>query len=79
MHQARNARIGLRLFALYLACYAAFVGACAFAPDAMEAAPVAGVTLAVTWGLGLIALAMLLAMVYGMAAKDAPEAAAAEE
>jgi uncharacterized membrane protein (DUF485 family) len=66
----RNARIGMRLFIVYLLFYSAFVLTNAFAPDAMEATPIAGVNLAVLSGFGLILLALVLALIYGYAASD---------
>ena len=47
---SRNARLGLILFAVYLLLYGGFVGINAFAPDAMEATPIAGVNLAILYG-----------------------------
>lgn len=61
----RNARIGLALFAVYLALYAGFVTLAAFAPHVMERTLAAGVNLAVWYGFGLIAGALLLALLYG--------------
>lgn len=60
---ARNARYGWRLFIVYFAIYAAFVGLNAFAPQTM-AVNIAGIHLAVWYGLALIIIAMVLAMVY---------------
>lgn len=60
----RNARAGMVLFALYLALYGAFVLASAFWPTAMDVRPFAGINLAVLSGLGLIAAALLLALIY---------------
>ena len=62
---ARNARYGLVLFAIYLLLYGAFVFVSAFAPQAMEQTPLAGVNLAVLSGLGLILAAFVLAILYG--------------
>lgn len=59
----RNSRYGLVLFTIYFACYAVFVALNAFWPDVMSR-PVAGVTLAVSYGLGLIIAAIVLALVY---------------
>jgi uncharacterized membrane protein (DUF485 family) len=61
---ARNARYGLALVALYSSLYAAFVLLNAFAPQAMEVIVVAGLNLAVLYGLVLIAAAFVLALVY---------------
>jgi uncharacterized membrane protein (DUF485 family) len=61
---AGNARRGLRLFAVYLAFYAAFVLIVALRPSIMEVLPFAGVNLAVWYGFALIGGALLLALVY---------------
>jgi uncharacterized membrane protein (DUF485 family) len=54
----------MKLFLVYLFLYGGFVFLNAFAPSAMEAVPVAGVNLAILYGVGLIAAAFLLALVY---------------
>jgi uncharacterized membrane protein (DUF485 family) len=61
---ARNARYGMILFLIYLAIYAGFVGLNAFRPDVMDLTPAWGLNLAVLYGLALIAIAMVLALVY---------------
>jgi len=61
---AANARAGLWLFTLYLALYAGFVGSSAFAPGLMATTPFGGLNLAVLYGMGLIAAALFLALVY---------------
>jgi uncharacterized membrane protein (DUF485 family) len=63
--QQRNARLGIVLFFIYLVLYAGFVLLAAFAPDVMERTPAAGVNLAVWYGFGLIAAALVLALIYG--------------
>ncbi|QDT68160.1 hypothetical protein MalM25_10760 [Planctomycetes bacterium MalM25] len=73
-----NARLGLVLFSVYALCYAAFVLTNAFAAELMEQQPVAGLNLAVLSGFGLIVLALVLALVYGVAAKSAPTTDAEE-
>lgn len=60
---ARNARVGLVLFAVYLAFYAAFVVLVAFAADWMQT-EIAGVNVAIYSGFGLIVGAFVLALVY---------------
>lgn len=60
---ARNARYGIWLFLVYVAFYAGFVILSAFRPGAM-AADVGGVNLAIAYGMGLILLAFVLALVY---------------
>ncbi|MGL4462453.1 MAG: DUF485 domain-containing protein [Planctomycetia bacterium] len=62
---ARNARIGMFLFAVYTAFYAGFVLLNAFRPRVMVDVEIAGVNLATTYGVGLIAFAFLLSIVYG--------------
>jgi uncharacterized membrane protein (DUF485 family) len=61
----RNARMGLVLFFVYFSLYGGFVGLAAFAPGVMERTPAAGVNLAIWYGFGLIAAAIVLALVYG--------------
>ncbi len=63
--EARNARIGLVLFCVYLLLYAGFVLVNAFSPDTMEITPVAGINLAILYGFGLIVAALILAFLYG--------------
>lgn len=63
---SRNARIGLVLFTIYLLLYAGFVGINAFAPDAMEGTPVAGVNWAILYGFALIVAALVMALLYGL-------------
>ncbi len=67
----RHSRIGLALFALYLALYGGFVLLAAFAPAVMERTPLAGVNLAIWYGFGLIVAAILLALIYGWACRNA--------
>jgi uncharacterized membrane protein (DUF485 family) len=62
--EARNARIGLWLFAAYVLMYGGFMVLNAFYPQRMGAPFLAGVNLAVTYGLVLIVGAFLLALLY---------------
>lgn len=62
---ARNARYGLVLFTAYLLLYAGYMLLNAFRPEVMDIVVYAGVNLATVYGLGLIAAALLLALVYG--------------
>ena len=64
---ARNARYGI-----YLAIYAGFVGLNAFRPDVMEWTPAWGLNLAVLYGLALIVIAMVLALVYTWLCRGKP-------
>jgi uncharacterized membrane protein (DUF485 family) len=61
---ARNARVGMVLFVLYLLIYGGFVVINAFWPDVMSDVQIAGVNLSVSYGLGLIGLALVLALIY---------------
>ena len=60
----RNARYGLILFAIYFILYAGFIVLSAFHADLMAKRVVAGVNLAVIYGLGLIMSAFVLALIY---------------
>ena len=59
-----NARAGLVLFFIYLAFYAGFMGLATFAPQAMGRPAVLGVNLAITYGMGLIIGAFVVAVIY---------------
>ena len=61
---AANARAGLWLFFAYLALYAGFMGLAAFAPRSMAMPVAAGVNLAITYGIGLILGALIVAAIY---------------
>lgn len=62
--QARNARLGIRLFAKYGLVYAIYVVVGAFFPQIMRIR-VLGLNVAVLWGFFLIILAFVMAIVYG--------------
>jgi uncharacterized membrane protein (DUF485 family) len=61
---ARNARIGIVLFVVYLAFYAGFVLLGTFALSFLAQRPWAGVNLAIWYGFGLIVSAMAVALLY---------------
>ena len=61
---ARNARVGLWLFAVYVLLYGGFMALNAFYPRRMGQPVFAGVNLAVTYGLLLIVGAFVLALLY---------------
>ena len=61
---ARNVRIGLWLFAVYVLLYGGFMVLNAFFPQRMGTPVFSGVNLAVTYGLFLIVAAFLLALLY---------------
>jgi uncharacterized membrane protein (DUF485 family) len=61
-----NARLGLVLFAVYLAAYGAYVAINAFWPGLMDSVPFLGINLAVSSGLALIVGALVLAVLYAV-------------
>lgn len=63
--ERHNARLGLVLFAVYLAAYAAFVLVSAFAPGVMDAT-VGRLNVALVSGFVLILGAVVLAVVYAV-------------
>ena len=50
---------------MFVLLYGGFVGLSAFAPQAMEVTPVAGVNLAILYGFALILAALVFALLYG--------------
>ena len=68
---ARNARLGLLFFALYVGLYAGYVYLSAFHAPFMQTPSFAGVSLAVVYGLGLIAAAFFLALLYAWLCRGA--------
>jgi len=62
-HERSGTRLGFALFWVYVALYFGFIAAVVFRPDALAVRPAGGVNLAIAWGLGLIAAAILLAVV----------------
>jgi hypothetical protein len=67
-----SSRIGLALFWIYVLLYGGFIGIVLFRPDLLSRRPFGGVNLAIAYGMGLIAGAFLLAIIY-MAACRAVE------
>ena len=63
---SRNTRIGLVLFFFYLLLYGGFVLLNTFSPTTMEATPIAGINVAILYGFGLIVVAFVLALLYGL-------------
>lgn len=63
--ESRNARLGLKLFFVYLTLYGGFVLINTFSAETMEMTPVAGINLAILYGFGLIVSALVLALIYG--------------
>ena len=61
---SRNARFGLALFAVYVLLYAGFIFLAVFRTDSLGEPALFGVNLAILYGFGLIAAAIVLALVY---------------
>ena len=61
---SHNARAGVLLFLVYTTIYGGFMLLSAFAPRWMSEPFLGGVNLAVAYGFGLIAAAMVLAVLY---------------
>jgi uncharacterized membrane protein (DUF485 family) len=61
---AARARIGLGLFTAYVLLYAGVMALVLARPQWLGARPLGGVNLAITYGLGLIVAALVLAVVY---------------
>jgi uncharacterized membrane protein (DUF485 family) len=61
--EAHNARLGLWLLAVYVIAYGVFMYLCAFGQETL-AQPVGSLNVALVYGFGLIAGALLLALLY---------------
>jgi uncharacterized membrane protein (DUF485 family) len=68
-----NARLGLIFFAIYAAVYAGFIGVCTFDYEAMGKPVFDGINLAIVYGMALILLAIVMAVIYMLLAKNEPE------
>jgi uncharacterized membrane protein (DUF485 family) len=66
---ARQSRLALVLFFVYLTAYAGFMGLSAFAHEQMARPAFMGVNLAIVYGLALILGAVVLALVYMVACR----------
>ena len=62
--EKRKSRIGIRMTLLYSVVYAGFVVLSVFRPTWMGARAVFGLNLAVSYGLGLILIAIAFALIY---------------
>ena len=59
-----KAKLGIKLFWLYCAIYAGFVGIAVFATEKMKIPVFAGTNLAIIYGIGLIVFAIVLGLIY---------------
>jgi uncharacterized membrane protein (DUF485 family) len=60
----RNARYGLWLFAVYVVLYGGFIVVAAFRHDWLKRTAPGGVNVAIAYGIALIGVALVLALVY---------------
>lgn len=60
----RKSRIGIRMTLIYLLIYGGFVVVSVFQPTWMGARAILGLNLAVIYGLGLIIIAFIFALIY---------------
>lgn len=65
----RATRIGFGLFWIYVILYFGFIALVLFRPDVLSSRPFGGINLAIACGLGLIAAALLLSVVYMVACR----------
>ena len=61
-----KARLGIRMFAIYTVFYAGFVAINLLSPETMVTVVVMGLNLATVYGIGLIVLALVQALVYNV-------------
>lgn len=61
---ARNARLGRKLFVVYLVLYLGYMLLTAFRPELLRTLVPGGINLAVAYGIGLIKAAILMALLY---------------
>ena len=73
--ERRKSRIGIRMTWLYSLVYAGFVALSVFRPTSMGVRALFGTNLAVTYGLGLIVVAIVFALVYNHLCRVPPTGA----
>ena len=59
-----KAKLGIKLFWLYCAIYTTFVGIAVFSTETMKKPVLAGVNLAIVFGMALIIFAIILGLIY---------------
>ncbi|SRR5690606_39035616 len=60
----RKSSLGIRLFFVYLICYAGFVAIGVFQYELLSVPVIGGLNLALAYGIGLIVFAVILGIVY---------------
>ncbi|MFP4396077.1 MAG: DUF485 domain-containing protein [Anaerolineales bacterium] len=76
--EQRKTRIGIRMAILYSLVYAGFVALSVFQPTWMGVRAVLGLNLAVTYGMGLIIIAVIFAVIYNHLCRVPPPGAASQ-
>lgn len=71
-YERNKSVIGIRMTWLYTLIYAGFVALCVFRPAATGARAVFGLNLAIAYGLGLIIVAIVFAVVYNYICRVPP-------
>jgi len=61
-----NQRLGLKLFAIYAAVYFLYIVICVAWVELLDATWVLGIPNSVVFGFGLILLALVIALIYGL-------------
>lgn len=72
---ARQQRRGLILFAIYATVYLLYILCCIGSPQTLEATYLFGIANSVTFGFGLITLAIVIALAYGLMCREPRSAA----
>jgi uncharacterized membrane protein (DUF485 family) len=67
---ARNQRRGLILFAVYAVTYLMYILCCVGSPETLEATLFFGIANSVIFGFGLIVLAIIIALFYGLLCRE---------
>ncbi len=62
--------LGVKMFVVYALIYAGFIGINVLSPLSMEKEVFLGLNLAVTYGFGLIVLALFMAVIYNQACNN---------
>ena len=76
---SRNARYGLMLFVVYVLLYSGFIFLALFRTDDLGKPALFGVNVAILYGFGLIAAAIVLALVYMLLTRRSPRSVRDEE
>ncbi len=78
-YERRKSSIGIRMTILYSIIYAGFVALSVFRPGWMGVRAVLGLNLAIAYGLGLIIIAIIFALVYNHLCRVPPTGAPPEK